>query len=293
MSLRKFALCLALAVLAVAASLIHAQAGDLAVIQQALNNDAIIKMHSAGLSDDIIVSTINSQPGTYTVDVNNLIALKKAGISDQVLNAMIARNNTPPPPVRPPYRGDGTQTTADADPNDPNSPHDPGIYMYAKGPNGMELTMLESSVYSSGKTGGMFSSVLTYGIAKVKMKAVIQGAHSNIQTSDSGVLFYFYFEENGKSFGGSTTPNEFNLLRFDVKSNSREAQTGSANAFGATTGTDVNAATGFAYKKIRPGIYQVTPAGRLTPGEYCFLPAGGQAGTAAASRLFAFGITGQ
>ena len=263
------------------------------VAQRGLNNDAIIKMHSAGLSDDIIVSTINSQPGTYTTDVDDLIAMKRAGISDQVLNAMIARNNTPPPPARPPYRGDVTQTTANADPNDPNSLHDPGIYMYTKGPNGMELTMLESSVYSSGKTGGMFASAITYGIVKMKMKAVIQGAHSNVQTSDSGVLFYFYIEEYGKSFGGSTTPNEFNLLRFDVKSNSRETQTGSMNAFGASTGTDVNAASGFTYKKIKQGIYQVIPAGRLTPGEYCFLPAGGQAGTAAASRLFAFGITGQ
>jgi hypothetical protein len=264
------------------------------VAQQALNNEAIIKMHSAGLSDDIVVSTINNQPGTYAASVNDLIALKQAGVSDKVLGAMLTKNNTPAAaPARPAYQVDSAPPSVDTDPNDPNIAHDPGIYMYAKGPNGMELTMLESSVYSSGKTGGMFATALTYGIAKMKMKAVIQGAHSSVRTSDGGVLFYFYFEESGKSFGGSTTPNEYTLLKFDEKSNSREAQTGSANAFGSSVGTDVNAASGFTYKKIKPGIYKVIPAGELKPGEYCFLPAGGQAGAAAASRLFAFAISTQ
>jgi len=107
-----------------------------------------------------------------------------------------------------------------------------------------------------------------------------------------GVLFYFYFEETGKSFGGETTPNEYTLLKFDVKSNSRETQTGSANAFGASTGTDVNAAAGFTYKKIKPGIYKVIPAGQLSPGEYCFLPAGGKRDRGR-EPLVGFGISAQ
>jgi hypothetical protein len=277
-------------------ALVFLAACPLLIAQQALNNDAIIKLVKAGLSDDLIVNTINAQPGTYDASTDGLIALKKAGASDKVVTAVVMKASVDaqpaPPPVPPlppmPASADADQSAGDS--NDPNVTHDPGIYMYTKGANGMALTMLESSVYSSGKTGGFFTSALTYGIAKIKMKAVVQGAHSNVSTSDSGVLFYFYFEESGKSFGGETTPNEYTLLRFDLKSNSRETQTGSANAFGASVGTDVNAASGFTYKRIRPGIYKVIPAGQLTPGEYCFLPAGGQAGTAAASRLFAFGI---
>jgi hypothetical protein len=267
----------------------------LLVAQQSLTNDSVIKLIKAGLSEDLIVSTINASPGSYDTSPDGLIALKHAGVSDKIVAQIVLKSTAPtaPPPI-PPLGPIPSSTEQPVDsPNDPNIAHDPGIYMYAKGPNGMELTMLESSVYSSGKTGGMFTSALTYGIAKIKMKAVVQGAHASVHTSDSGVFFYFYFEESGKSFGGETTPNEYTLLRFDVKGNSREAQTGSANAFGASVGTDVNAAAGFTYKKIKPGIYKVTPAGQLTPGEYCFLPAGGQAGAAAASRLFAFGIGGQ
>jgi hypothetical protein len=261
--------------------------------QQTMNNDAVIKLVKAGLSDDLIISTINSQPGAYDTSTDGLIALKKAGVTDKVVGAIVTKSVAPiaAPVEGVTNQGDAAQPAAASDPNDPNISHDPGIYMYAKGPKGMELTMLESSVYSQGKTGGFFTSAMTYGIAKVKMKAVIQGAHSNIYTSDSGVIFYFYFGEENKSFGGPTTPNVYTLLKFDEKKNTRETQTGSGNAFGTSTGTDSKATAGFTYTKIKPGIYKVVPAGELKPGEYCFLPAGGQAGTAAAQNLFAFGIS--
>jgi hypothetical protein len=63
--------------------------------QQVLHNDDIIKMHSAGLSNEIITSTINSQPGVYSTSIDDLIALKKAGIDDKIVKAMIEKNNPP------------------------------------------------------------------------------------------------------------------------------------------------------------------------------------------------------
>jgi hypothetical protein len=171
--------------------------------QQTMNNDAVIKLVKAGLSDDLIVSTINSQPGTYNTSTDGLIALKKAGVSDKVVGAIVTKSVAPvaAPVERVANQGEAAQPAAASDPNDPNVPHDPGIYMYTKGSNGMELTMLELSVYSQGKSGGFLTSGLTYGLLKVKTKAAIPGAHSNIHTSDNGIIFYFYFEETGKSFG--------------------------------------------------------------------------------------------
>ena len=66
-----------------------------AVAQQTMNNDAVIKMVKAGLSDDLIVTTINSDPGKYDTSVNGLIALKQAGVSDKVVAAMVSKNATP------------------------------------------------------------------------------------------------------------------------------------------------------------------------------------------------------
>lgn len=71
----------------------------LCMAQQALNNDTIIKMHSAGLGDDILISTINSQPGMYLVSADDLVILKKAGISDKVIGTMISKNSGSSQPV--------------------------------------------------------------------------------------------------------------------------------------------------------------------------------------------------
>lgn len=81
-----------------------------AFAQQSLNNDAIVKMAKAGLSDDLIIATINSQPGTYDTSTNGLIALKTAGVSDKIVEAIekkvasepqpaegAAQGSTPPP----------------------------------------------------------------------------------------------------------------------------------------------------------------------------------------------------
>jgi hypothetical protein len=54
----------------------------LATAQQALNNEAIVKMVKAGLAEELIVSTIQSQPGSYSLGADDLIALKSAGVSD-------------------------------------------------------------------------------------------------------------------------------------------------------------------------------------------------------------------
>jgi len=59
--------------------------------QQALNNESIIKLVKAGLSDDLIVSTVNASPGAYDASANGLIALKSAGASDKVVTAIVMK----------------------------------------------------------------------------------------------------------------------------------------------------------------------------------------------------------
>jgi hypothetical protein len=172
--------------------------------------------------------------------------------------------------------------------------------MLAKTKNaGPELVMLEPNVYSEGKSGGVFKSSMTYGIAKVKWKAVVRGPHANVRSGDTGMIFYFYFEEanaglSRASFGGTTTPNEFTLVKFDIKKDSRETTVMKGNAFGASSGTDEKANTPFTFTKLRPGVYKVVPNSSLTPGEYCFLTStwGGtyNAGAAGATRIFDFGV---
>ncbi len=71
--------------------------------QQTLNNAAVIKMVKAGLSDELIMTTIHAQSGTYDVSTDGLIALKAAGVSDKVVSAMVvkAAAEAQPAPAQP------------------------------------------------------------------------------------------------------------------------------------------------------------------------------------------------
>jgi hypothetical protein len=67
----------------------------LLLAQQSLNNDAVIKLAKAGLSEDLIITTINSSQGSYDTSADGLIALKSAGVSDKVVSAIVLKASTP------------------------------------------------------------------------------------------------------------------------------------------------------------------------------------------------------
>ena len=72
------------------------------VAQQALNNDSLIKMVKAGLSEDVIIITINASSGAYDISADGLIALKAAGVSDKVIAAIAMKSSgAAPAPVSP------------------------------------------------------------------------------------------------------------------------------------------------------------------------------------------------
>jgi len=60
--------------------------------KKSMNNDAIAKMIKAGLSDYIILKTINANPGSYDVSTEALNALKAAGAGDRVISAILRRS---------------------------------------------------------------------------------------------------------------------------------------------------------------------------------------------------------
>ena len=69
-----------------------------------MDNDSVVKMAKAGLGDDLIVETINTQPGQYITDADSLVVLKNAGVSDRVITAMINKSrrqitNLPEKPI--------------------------------------------------------------------------------------------------------------------------------------------------------------------------------------------------
>jgi hypothetical protein len=60
----------------------------------ALDNDSIMRMVKAGLSESVIATLVGQQPGNYSVRADDLIALKHAGASDKIIEAIVAKTGS-------------------------------------------------------------------------------------------------------------------------------------------------------------------------------------------------------
>jgi hypothetical protein len=268
-----------------------------------LTVDQVIAMVRAGLSDDVIITKLHKEDHAFDLESDDLIRLKAANVSDAVVKVMLDPTATPAPVAAPPQqvvmapgiaglmgvtgaRASGATPTpgsnVSGDPNDPMTPHDSGIYLYTKDRSGKPtMIVLERAAYTGAKTGGMLGSALTYGIKKVKTKAVIAGQKSSIRVAETSPVFYFYFDDKqaglGKTYfgvGNLSNPNQFALLKLEVKGTGRETVIGAYSSLGSSSGEDTKAMVQFKSERLRPGLYKVT-VGTMAEGEYCFMSSGG------------------
>jgi hypothetical protein len=136
----------------------------LALAQQALNNESVEKMSKAGLGEDVIISMIQNQVGSYDVTPDAMLSLKQAGVSDKVLAAMAAKNNSPAP----------VSDTASAKYED----LDIGVYHKVKD----EWTSVPAEQVNW-KTGGVLKSIATDGIVKGDVNGRLKGGKSNTKVN--------------------------------------------------------------------------------------------------------------
>lgn len=54
-----------------------------------LTNDSIVRLTQADVSQETILHAVNTQPGSYALGVDDIIAFKQAGVSDRVLDAIL------------------------------------------------------------------------------------------------------------------------------------------------------------------------------------------------------------
>lgn len=277
-----FALCL------VAGSTVYAQ-------DEVMTNDEVISLSKAGLNQTIIINKIRTSKTNFDMSTDALIALKKAGISDEIVTAMLEAKSGKT--VSSGNTGNSTGDRASGDPNDPMSPHGYGIYILEEIEGSRKMTQLQPAVSAQNRTGGLFTSSLTYGIGKVKIKANLPGRNANLQINDSTPTFYFYLDNKSGGLntasGIPSTPNEFALVRFNIRSDNREVTIGKANAFGAKGGLSDEYVVQFNAEDLGNGIFKITPAIELKKGEYGFFlinSGNSNSSNAVGSKFFDFGV---
>jgi hypothetical protein len=62
--------------------------------QSLLTNEAIVRMAKAGVSSDVIATLVYAKPGQYSVSMGDRVALRRAGVSDTIIGAMVSRSAT-------------------------------------------------------------------------------------------------------------------------------------------------------------------------------------------------------
>jgi hypothetical protein len=217
------------------------------VAQQAMNNDAITKLVKAGLSDDLIVSTINAQPGTYDTSTDGIIALKKAGVSDRVVAAIVGKTANPAPAA--PSAMAPIPPSAPVASAVPAAVDSVGVYYQAKDGNWLEVEAETVNMRTQG--------------FPAHTDGVLKGQASRLRLAMPANLILDVPE--GRS------PGEYQLLRFDIKGDRREFRSVTMGWAHVSTGAAKNRLE-FESKKIAPHVYQITLGQGLGRGEYGFLP---------------------
>jgi hypothetical protein len=258
--------------LAIAAVVVLALVVSIAA-QQPLNNDSITKMVKAGLGDDTIISMINSQPGNYAVDPDTIIDLKKTGVSEKIINAMIQKNKvnsapqTAPPAI--PVAANSTAPTVDE------------VGVYYKDKDNKWVEMMPEVV--NWKTGGFMKTLATDGIVKGDLNGHIKGKAGRYSLN-TPLDFLIYMPE-----GIAIT--EYQLLRLRENGDSRE--------FRSMTGGVVHSSGGaqrdeveFQSKKVAPRMYEVILGANVKTGEYGFLPPGAVSSSnmASSGKMYTFHV---
>jgi len=91
--------------LVLVAAMCLAVPASVSLAQEVLTNDSVIQMVKAGLPEAVVIAKIKSTATKFDLKTDSLVNLKKAGVSDKVLETMVAAGSpstasaTPAPPT--------------------------------------------------------------------------------------------------------------------------------------------------------------------------------------------------
>lgn len=230
-----------------------------------MTNADVIKMVSAGLSEQLVVGSIrNAKARSFDTSADALIELKKNNVPDGVIAEMMRPATAASPaamPVPPMMGGMRPRMVASGDPNDPNQPHDAGIYLDMGESSKPRLVRLSEPKVVGQSMGGLLKSAATMGLSGSTMNYRVRGGRAETRTAQTSPVFYFY----------GMDPEDSPIIELRKKGDEREytwMRMGSIVTGVQTRGA--KAAVPVKVDKIATDIYRVIPTASVKPGEYGF-----------------------
>jgi hypothetical protein len=229
----------------------------------------VVKLCKAGLADEIVITKIKKNAKAFDLSPDELIELRKSGVSDTVIKYLLDPTQPYTPPAPPPPVAVANPTSAapapaapappvapakqyPADPYAARIPTDPGVYHVA----GETPVKIEIRALLGINEGAGLGKVL---LKKGKAIGYLVGASSKNRMSSASPLFYIRLPE-GRAM------EDLALLEFDRKRDRREVEMGPP---GPKAELKAEAMRPFDSLEVGPHLFRAT-AGKLGKGEYVF-----------------------
>ncbi len=235
-----------------------------------LTNGSIIRMVSAGLSDDLILQAIAAQPGQYTTDADSLVDLKDSNVSERVITAMLNKGRKRLTPET---------ATASEDPPPPQVSEVSEIGAFYKDRNGSWQPLQTEVVHI--KSGGWLKSTATHGIIKQDRNGHLNGRESKLPLQ--APIEILVYAPTGVDIA------EYNFLRFRIHSDNREFRSVTGGVFHSSSGAERDEVP---FHPVQAGArtWRFTVDRSVGGGEYGILPPG-TGNITNGGKIYTFAIT--
>jgi hypothetical protein len=245
--------------------------------EEVLYNADIIGLSRDGLSKDIVKAKIQHTKTAFNLSGDSLLSLKKAGIGDDIILAMMSKG-TPPA----------------AHPAEKTFNLPPGFYYEAEG----KLNPLEQGFLLYKPDKGIGGAVKKMAGAFVPLRIHAEAAHPTAAvhvTEESPV--YYYICDSLLASNDPKSPGDFLLVKMSPKDGNREVSfkkpvlPPTASKTEATIQITGDQNIPFAFKRVSATVYEIKCRALLPPGEYGFMLSHLSAYTGHSYPIFDFGYS--
>jgi len=230
--------------------------------QKPLTNDDVIKLAQAGFGDEVIQKAIQAHAPAFDISPEALSALKKAGVSEKMIAAILDRQSqapvTPPPPApvstpatptpTPPPAGATPPIAAvkEISPTLPDVPSGAGVFYKADG----KWVQMPMAPQAETKGIGMKSLIAHSTVMLTMPKATMfyPGKNSTVQLSGRPIF-------GANNLGALGIERNARVVRLKIKKDSRELE-------GRGKSLDISV------ERISEHLFTVAITEDLKPGEY-------------------------
>jgi hypothetical protein len=259
-------------------------------------------MLKAKVPESVIIGQIAKANLRFNLSPQDVITLTEAGATESILRQMdpsipaskAAEGPVQPTAVQPASPTEGDVKKIATDPNDPDTPHTPGLFLYTEKNGQRSLATLNKTVPETSRA--KHSGVLGYAVF-----AFVPRPRADLRTNDHRPVFYFYVKKPEAVSGVDVnSPGQLTLILMEKQKiygveGRRFLCAKQSHPFSTPVyGTDPKEIVFFKSEQRGETIFRLLPDKELNPGEYCFFFSNGPTlgkGTAAANiTLFDFGI---